>query len=86
MFLTPEQVEQLQGLCEDVAARRPRTGKVTIDIYNNMPRSFEVEVPIYDNDHVLIGFTKQIIRCVLPAEEIAKGRQKNRLPGKTGKN
>ena len=82
MFLTTEQVEQLQKLCEDVAGRRTRNGKVTIDIYNNMPRSFEVTVPVLDNDHVLIGYTTRIIRCVLPDEEIKKNRQKNRMKPK----
>ena len=82
MFLTPEQVEQLQQLCEDVASRRTRGGKITIDIYNNMPRSFEVTVPVLDNDHVLIGYTTRIIRCVLPDEEIRKNRQKNRIKPK----
>ena len=78
MFLTPEQVQQLQDLCEDVASRRTRGGKVTIDIFNNMPRSFEVTIPVLDNDHVLIGYTTQIHRCALPEEEICKHRQKNR--------
>lgn len=82
MFLTPEQVQQLQELCEDVASRRTRGGKITIDIYNNMPRSFEVTVPVLDNDHVLIGYTTRIIRCVLPDEEIKKNRQKNRMKPK----
>lgn len=82
MFLTEEQVVQLQELCEDVSSRRPRCGKVTVDIYNNMPRSFEVQVPVYDNDHVLVGYTTRIIRCRLPEGEIRKGRQRNRLPGK----
>jgi hypothetical protein len=50
-----------------------------------MPRSFLEEIPVYNEDHVLIGYTTQIIRCALPAEEIEKGRQKNRLPGKSGK-
>ena len=82
MFLTPEQIQQLQELCEDVASRRTRGGKITIDIYNNMPRSFEVTVPVLDNDHVLIGYTTRIIRCVLPDEEIRKNRQKNRMKPK----
>ena len=82
MFLTAEQVEQLQGLCEDVAGRRPRSGKVTIDIYNNMPRSFEVQIPVLDENHVLLGYTTRIIRCVLPESEIRKERQKNRMKGK----
>lgn len=80
--MTEEQVEQLQALCEDVASRRTRAGKVTIDIYNNMPRSFEVQVPVHDNDHVLIGYTTRIIRCVLPEEEMQKRRQKNRIKPK----
>ena len=82
MFLTAEQIEQLQALCEDVASRRTRGGKITIDIYNNMPRSFEVTIPVLDNDHCLIGYTTRIIRCVLPEEELKKNRQKNRLSGK----
>jgi hypothetical protein len=82
MFLTPEQIEQLQALCEDVAGRRTRNGKVTIDIYNNMPRSFEVTIPVIDENHVLIGFTTRIIRCALPEEELKKKRQKNRMKPK----
>ena len=82
MFLTEEQVRQLQEICEDVAGRRPRSGKVTIDIYNNMPRSFEVQLPVLDENHVLIGYTTRIIRCALPESEIAKGRQKNRMKPK----
>ena len=86
MFLTEEQIQQIQKLCEDVAGRRTRSGKVTIDIYNNMPRSIEVKVPVLDNDHVLIGYTTQIYRFQLPEEEIRKNRQKNRLAGKTSEN
>ena len=82
MFLTPEQIEPLQNLCEDVAGRRTRGGKITIDIYNNMPRSFEVTVPVIDNNHVLIGYTTQIYRCALPEEELKKKRQKNRMKPK----
>ena len=82
MFLTDDQIRQLQDLCEDVASRRTRSGQISIVIRNNMPREFQVEIPVFDNDHVMIGKTTRIIRCQLPEEEIAKGRQKNRLPGK----
>ena len=82
MFLTPEQVEQLQEICEQVAASRTRSGKVIINIHNNMPRTIEKEVPVYDEDHVLIGATRTITRVVLPEEEINRQRQKNRLDGK----
>lgn len=82
MFLTAEQVDQIQGICERVAGGRTRSGRVTIEIRNNMPRDILEEVPIYDDEHVLIGYTTVIHRIVLPEEEIRKGRQKNRLPGK----
>lgn len=84
MFLTEDQVRQLQNICEDVAGRRTRSGRVIIEIHNNMPRSFLEEIPVYNDDHVLIGYTTQIIRCQLPAEEIERGRQKNRMTGKRG--
>jgi len=84
VFLTEDQVRQLQGICEDIAGRRTRSGRVIIEIHNNMPRSFLEEIPVYNEDHVLIGYTTQIIRCQLPAEEIERGRQKNRMPGKRG--
>lgn len=83
MFLIPEQIDQIQMLCEKVAGNKTRSGKVTIEISNNMPRNLLVEEPVYNEDHVLIGYTMQLIRVVLPKEEIQKGRQKNRLPGKT---
>ena len=82
MFLTAEQVEQLQGICEKVADSRTRSGKVIINIRNNMPRSIEMEIPVYDEDHVLIGATRTITRVVLPEEELKKNRQRNRLEGK----
>ena len=79
MFLTTEQVQQLQDLCEKIGATRTRSGKVIIEIYNNMPRNFLEERPVYDADHVLIGYTTQIHRCALPEEELQKHRQNNRL-------
>lgn len=82
MFLTSEQVNQLQELCEKVAGNQSRSGKVTIEIWNNMPRVFDVEEPVYDGDHNQIGAVIHKVRVVLPAEEIAKGRQKNRMEGK----
>jgi len=84
MFLTGEQVEQLQGLCEEVAGSRTRSGKITIVINNNMPRSFEVEVPAYNEDHVQIGSITKIIRMAIPQEERRKNRQKNRMKPKKG--
>ena len=85
MFLTTDQVEQVQELCERIADSRTRSGRLTIVITNNMPRTLEVEMPVYDADHVLIGGTKQIIRVVLPEDEIRKNRQKNRLKPNGGK-
>lgn len=82
MFLTGEQVDQLQGLCEKVASNRSRSGRVTIIIRNNMPREFDVEEPVYDDDHVEIGSVVHKIRVKLPEEEIRKGRQNNRREGK----
>ena len=82
MFLTTEQVEQLQELCEKVAGSYSRTGKVIINIYNNMPRTFDVELPVYNEDHVKIGATTVYYRCSLPEEEIEKHRQSNRLKPK----
>ena len=79
MFLTAEQVEQLQTLCERIGESRTRSGRVIIEIRNNMPRNFLEELPIYDEDHVLIGYTTQVHRCALPEEEWEKHRQKNRL-------
>lgn len=82
MFLTEDQVGQLQVLCEKVAGNRTRTGYITLEIRNNMPRSFRVEEPVYDDDHVEIGSVTHIVRVVLPEEEIRKGRQRNRKVGK----
>ena len=82
MFLTEDQVGQLQVLCEKVASNRTRTGYITLEIRNNMPRSFRVEEPVFDDDHVEIGSVTHIVRCVLPEEEIRKGRQRNRMSGK----
>ena len=82
MFLTAEQVNQLQALCEKVAGNRTRSGKITLVIRNNMPREFDVEEPVHDADHVEIGSVIHKIRVVLPSEEIARGRQRNRLEGK----
>ena len=48
MFLTAEQVEQLQTLCERIGESRTRSGRVIIEIRNNMPRNFLEELPIYD--------------------------------------
>ena len=79
MFLTAEQVEQLQELCEKIAGGRTRSGRVIIEISNNMPRNFLEEIPVYNDDHVLIGYTTQIHRCALPEEELQKHRQKNRM-------
>lgn len=82
MFLTEEQVGQLQVICEDVAGNRTRSGKVTLEILNNMPRVWRVEEPVFDENHVEIGSIVHLVRCVLPEEELRKGRQKNRLFGK----
>lgn len=79
MFLTAEQIEQVQGLCEKIADSRTRSGRLTIVIDNNMPRTLEMEMPVYNEDHVLVGGYKQIFRVALPEEEIRKGRQKNRM-------
>lgn len=79
MFLTAEQIEQVQGLCEKIADSRTRSGRLTIVIDNNMPRVLEMEMPVYNEDHVLVGGYKQIFRVALPEEEIRKGRQKNRM-------
>ena len=79
MFLTGEQVEQLQSLCEDVAGSKTRSGRITIVIRNNMPRVFEVEKPVLDDYHVEIGAVKRIIRVALPEEELRKKRQRNRM-------
>ena len=81
-FLTEEQVMMLQEICEHVAGQRTRSGRVTIEIRNNMPRTFHEELPVYSEDHVLIGFTTRIYRVPLPEEELKKDRQRNRLPGK----
>lgn len=83
MFLTEEQVLQVQEICENIAAGRTREGRVIIEIQNNMPRNVLEELPVYNEDHVLIGYTTLIHKIKLPKEEIQKGRQKNRLPGKT---
>jgi hypothetical protein len=85
MFLIPEQVEQIQTLCEKVADNNTRSGKVTIEIQNNMPRNIYVEEPVYNEDHVLLGYTIQLYRVALPKEELERGRQKNRMPGKRDK-
>lgn len=82
MFLTKEQVEQLQELCEKVADNRSRTGRVIIEIRNNHPRNFLEENPVLDADHNVIGYTTQVHRVRLPESEIQKGRQRNRLEGK----
>lgn len=82
MFLTAEQMEKLDEYCEKVAGERTRSGSVTIVIRNNMPRTFEVVMPIFDEDHVLVGEAKVIHRVPLPEGEVQKGRQRNRLPGK----
>ena len=74
-----EQVEQLQGLCEEVAGGRTRSDRVTIMIRNNMPRWYEVEVPFYDEDHVLLGYTTVLHRIKLPESELEKRRQRNRI-------
>ena len=79
MFLIPEQVEQIQELCEKVAGNNTRSGKVTIEIKNNMPRNIYVEEPVYNEDHVLLGYTVQLYRVVLPREELERGRQRNRM-------
>lgn len=78
-FLTPEQIEQLQNLCEMAASNRTRSGKITINIENNMPRTFELTQVIMDADRNVVGYQTVVYRCVLPEEEIAKGRQNNRL-------
>ena len=78
MFLSTEQIEQLQRLCEHIAGSRTRSGRVIIEIANNHPRNFLEEIPVYDEEHVLIGYTTQIHRVALPEEELRKGRQKNR--------
>lgn len=83
MFLTEEQVLQLQEICEKVAGNRTRSGSVTLVIQNNMPRSWRIETPVLDEDHVEIGSIVHKVRVVLPDEELRKGRQKNRLEGKT---
>ena len=82
MFLTEEQIEQLQELCEKVAENRTRTGRVIIEIRNNHPRNFLEENPVLDCDHNVIGYTTQVHRVRLPESEIALGRQRNRLEGK----
>ena len=84
MFLTDEQVAQLQIICERVASNRTRSGYITLEIRNNMPRLFRVEEPVYDDDHVEIGSVTHIVRVVLPEEELRKGRQRNRMNGKRG--
>ena len=83
MFLTNEQVEQLQELCEKIADGRTRTGRVIIEIQNNHPRNFLEECPVLDADHNVIGYTTLVHRVKLPESEIALGRQRNRLEGKT---
>jgi len=82
MFLTSEQINQLQVLCERVAANRKREGRITIEIWNNHPRTFRVEEPVWDETGVEIGSITHLVRVQLPEEEIRKKRQKNRLPGK----
>ena len=82
MFLTTEQMRQLDKMCEDIAGNRTRSGRVIIEIRNNMPRNFLKEDPIYDGDHVLIGYTTQVFRVKLPEEELRKERQKNVREGK----
>ena len=85
MFLIPEQIDQLQMLCEKVADNNTRSGKVTIEIKNNMPRNIYVEEPVYNEDRVLIGYTVQLFRVALPREELERGRQRNRMEGKQPK-
>ena len=84
MFLTNEQLDQLDQLCEKIAGNPKRTGRVIIEIRNNHPRNFLEENPVYNADDLLIGYTTQVHRVRLPQEEIAKGRQKNRNREKTG--
>ncbi len=84
MFLTEEQVQQLQEICEKVAGNRARSGNVTLMIQNNMPRCWRIETPVLDEDHVEIGSIVHKVRVVLPEEELRKERQKNRLEGKRG--
>jgi hypothetical protein len=43
-----------------------------------------VEEPVWNDDGIEIGSISHLIRVQLPDEEIRKGRQKNRLPGKKG--
>jgi hypothetical protein len=85
MFLTVEQINQLQGLCEKVASNHTRTGRITLEIRNNMPRYFDVEEPVFDENHVEIGSIMHRIRVALPEEELRRGRQKNRLKPNGGK-
>ena len=85
MFLTGEQISQLQGLCEKVASNHTRTGRITLEIQNNMPRFFDVEEPVFDENHVEIGSIMHRIRVVLPEEELRRSRQKNRLKPNGGK-
>lgn len=82
MFLTEEQVNQLQIICEKVAGNQTRSGSITLEIRNNMPRMWRVEEPVLNEDHVEIGSIVQLVRCVLPEEELRKGRQRNRMEGK----
>ena len=84
MFLTAEQVEQLDELCEKVAGTRTRSGRVIIEIRNNMPRNFIEEINVCDEDHVLVGRIQHIHRCAIPQDEIDKHRQKNRLKPQRG--
>lgn len=79
MFLTEEQVNQLQDLCEKVAGNHTRSGRITLVIRNNMPRDFRVEEPVFNENHDEIGSVTKIYRVVLPEDEIRRARQKNRL-------
>lgn len=82
MFLTEDQVQQLQNLCEKIAGNRTRSGRVIIEIQNNHPRNFLEENPVYDERHVLVGYTTQVHRVRLPEAELEKDRQHNALQGK----
>lgn len=84
MFLTNEQICQVQKTCERVSNNRTRTGEVTIQIINNMPRNLFVREPVYDEEHVLIGYTTQLYRFALPESELEKKRQRNRRKPKIG--
>lgn len=84
MYFTEEQIQQIDDLCEKISASRSRSGSLKIIIRNNHPRELHVETPIFDEDHVLLGSSCIIYRIQLPESEIRKGRQRNRLQGKTG--